>query len=223
MPQSETDIGNLALRFLGQAKTIGAFTERSTEAGLCQAWYYNARDEVLREWEWEFARAYQQLEFLTNNPTSEWLYSYRYPSNVLFLRRLVGGKRSESETLVDQVKYEIATDASGRVIYTNYNQSNGWWQNLTQSVPTVAPTIWAEYTLRGENIDVGAFTPEFCTALAAKLAYYIAPALTSGDPKGLGKAAWNAYLVAMSRAAGADKSEQRPELPPESEFIRARD
>lgn len=224
MAQSETDIGNLALRLLGQSKTISAFTERSTEAALCQGWYYNTRDEVLRAWEWEFARAYAQLQFVALNPTLEWMYSYRYPADCLFLRRIVGGKRGESETLEDEIKYEIAQDPSGMLIYTNYNiQAGSAFLVQSNSTTGPAPALTIEYTLRGENIPVQAFTPEFCTCLAAKLAAYIAPALTSGDPKGLGKAAERRFFIALSAAASNDKSEQRPDLPPESSFIQARD
>ena len=99
-------------------------------------------------------------------------------------------------------------ETSGQWIYTN-------WPGTNISLPTII-----EYTFDNKNIPQ--WTPEFIEALSLKLASYLVPALTTGDPNATQQKIEQLYAQAISHAQTmAGNNEQRPEEP-ESEFIRAR-
>ena len=60
MARTEVSICNLALLKIG-ANTITSFTETSTQAVICAAFYPEARDAVLRMYPWNFAIARDSL------------------------------------------------------------------------------------------------------------------------------------------------------------------
>lgn len=201
MAASETVIANLALSHLGISKTIASLTERSQEALACLAFYEEARDEMLRDFPWPFAAKFAELTLVGEDPTDEWGYSYRYPSDCLTLRRIFSGLRTDSRQ--SQVKYKLGSDDDGLLIYTDVSE----------------PTC--EYTRR--FTDVLRFPPDFVMALSFRLAFYIAPRVTAGDPWKLGARAGELWRMSNQKAQGACVNEEKPDEVAESEFIRARE
>lgn len=199
---SETEIANLALGHLGISKTIATMTENSQEARACNRFYPFAREEVLRDFMWPFATKYFTLGLVEEDPTEEWAYSYRYPSDCLFFRRILSGNRDDNQDT--KVPYIVASDDTGRLIYTDQDEAE------------------CEYTA---NItDAGKFTADFVFALSTKLAVFIAPQLTAGDPFKLGDKALNLHTFEISKAhASSVNEESRSNREPESEFIRGRE
>ena len=197
-----TEIANLTLSHLGIGKEIANIqTENSQEANACRRFFTIATEATLRDFHWPFANKNVALGLIEANPTSEWSYSYRYPSDSIKLKRIWSGLRNDSRQ--SRVPFKILRDASGRVIYTD--QINACM----------------EYTYN--ETDTSRFTPDFVQALSFRLAVYTAPRLTSGDPFKIRADVLKLYSFEIGRAQASAANEQQDEEPPQAEWIRARD
>jgi hypothetical protein len=191
---------NLALSHLAISKKIVLETDRSAEANACGDFYNTVRDKVLSDSPWPFATKFALLGLVQNNPTTEWLYSYRYPSDCLTMRRIFSGIRNDNRQ--SRIPYKIGRDDQGLLIYTDMTQAE------------------VEYTISTD--DVTRYPEDFRMALSFLLAVYIAPRLTQGDPFKMGQRAFQMYQMEMGRAASAALDEQQDEEQPQSEFMRSR-
>lgn len=194
---STTEICNLALSHLGIGKEIASLTEGSEEAAACNRFYAISLRIVLSKFAWPFATRFVALGLVEEDPTSEWAYSYRYPSDALSIRRILSGARTDSRA--SRVAYRIASDATGLLIYTDYEDAE------------------VEYTV--DITNAASFPDDFAEALSYRMAASMAPRLTGGDPFGLGAKAEVKYKASIASAAGSSFNEEQPDLPPESEFI----
>lgn len=205
MASSNTEIANMAISHLGVGVDIADLdTEDSQEAIACRRFYEPARKATLRDFPWPFATAFADLALVETTPDEideEWAYSHRYPSSCLKIRRIVSGVLPE--TRQSRIPYQEARDSTGKLIYSNY---------LTPRV---------EFTY--DESTVSRFDDDFVLAFSLRLAAYVAPRLTSGDPFKLGLRALQLYMshVGMAQATAVNEQQDREE--PESEFIRARD
>jgi hypothetical protein len=200
--KSETAICNLALGHLGISTEINNLsTERSAEASACRRYFSTAKDASLRDLRCPFATKFKTLSLVENNPNQEWSFSYRYPSDCLFFRRILSGTRNETSDT--RVPYKIASDEIGKLIYTDRHNAE------------------CEYTKIVDNQML--WPDDFILAVSYLLASLIAPRLTKGDGLKLGDRAYELYnLMKHTTEANAD-SEQQGEVPPEAESIRARE
>jgi hypothetical protein len=88
--QTSTDIANLALAHCGISNPIAnVSTEKSVEAMMCRSFFDIARQDVIREFPWSFALKQVAPSLIANQPTSEWLYAYQYPSDALRMVRFM--------------------------------------------------------------------------------------------------------------------------------------
>lgn len=197
---SSTEICNLALSHLG-GKEIANLEEKSEEARACKRFYETVRKEVLRDFPWPFATKVATLNLIEEEPTSEWAYSYRYPTDCLYFRKILSGFRNDNRQ--SRVSYRIAQDQSGKLIYTDTEEAEG------------------EYTVNAN--DPILYPPDFTMAFSFLLAYYIAPRVTGGDPFKLKDSAMDAYDQKIRKARANARNEEQSEEDPESELIRARD
>lgn len=203
---SSVQICNMALSHLGVSKTIAAINEATAEAAACRQFYDQVRDNILRAFPWPFATTTAALALVTKmgdvaHPTTEWAYSYRYPTDCMAFRRIESGIRNDTQE--SQVPYRFARDTSGKLIYTDMAEAVG------------------EFTFT--EIDPGRYSADFSMAFSALLAVFIAPRVTGGDPFKMRVGAQQLYLQLISTAQATAGNEERPDQPPESEFIRARD
>lgn len=198
---TKVEIFNMALAHAGSSKFVASINELSTEARLCRTFYDVARQTSLSEGYWPFSTKYVDLGEVAENPNEEWSYSYRYPTEALVIRRIRSGLRSDSAQ--SRIPYREANDATGRLIYTDV-------EDATAEI--------------AEDIDDEAlFTIGFANALSYRLAAYIIPALTSGDPFKLRDAALQLYARELSAASASAQNAEHLGLPVESEFIRVRE
>lgn len=207
MPASKTVICNRALHFIGVGEEIASINERSPEAEACLLFYDDALDEVLREWPWPFAR--RRVALATVNTTgdddeleaynSEFFYAYRYPSDCLFVRRIVSGQVPDDESSL--IRYQIASDDDGQLILTNEADAE------------------IDYTAR--ITDTQLFPVDFGFALSYRLASYIAPRLAE-DPAKAGQIAMRGYELSINKARNVAAQEESEGPPPMSSFQRAR-
>lgn len=199
---SVTDICNMALSHLGIGKEIGNVeTDDDEEAAAFNRFYETTRDEMLRDFPWPFAMVTTDLGLVEEDPTTEWAYSYRYPSNSLKLKRIFSGIRNDN--IDSRIPYRITRDDGGLLIYTDIEDAT------------------MEYIFR--ETDTGRFPPEFITALSFMMAFKMAPRLTRGDTAKLGTRSFEAAMLWINKAKANASGEEVPEKSPESEFIRARD
>jgi len=198
---SAVQICNLALSHLDITKRIASFTEESEEARLLSVFYETTRDVVIKDRRWPFATKIATLGLVEEDPNDDWAYSYRYPSDCLAVRRILSGIRNDLNST--RTPYKIAYDGAGRIIFSDFE--------LAQ----------AEYTARITDPEL--FPPDFVMALSFRIAAYIAPALTSGDPFNLGDRAMNMYKIELGNAASNSFNEEQPDVIPESSLIAGRE
>ena len=178
---SEISISNMALSHIGQSKTIQSFDENTTAALWCSAFYEHARDVLLSEYPWLFAK--QQLSIaLTGKAPTGWAYQYALPINCLNPLKIYNPL---SDLDKDKIPFErrISTDGKTQVIVTNKEQAE---LIFTQKVESV--NLMPDY---------------FIMALSYKLATYIAGPITKNDQKVVNKATSD-YYRAIASATGVD-------------------
>lgn len=201
----DVDICNRALRHLGVSVEIADLaTERSKEAKACRRFYDDARDEVLRDFDWPFARTSEALalvEDFTDDATTDWSYSYRYPADALAVRRIVLPGWSRRERQETKTRYVIGRDSAGALLYTDLGDA------------------YVEYTYR--ETDTSKFAPDFIAALSRLLAHYIGPSV-AGDKVKLVAEQLALYDYAIRKARANALNEQLPDQEPQNEFLNAR-
>ena len=208
-------ICNNALRHLAISKPITTILDTTENALACNAFYDQTRDEVLREFNWPFARRVTSLGAVVGGTITipvnlDWQYSYRLPADCLFARRLLPGTRLDvTET---RIPFALGSDTTGRLLFTDLP-----YQAATSNFPEI-PQL--EYT--AEISAEARFSSEFASAFSFKLAFYMAPALTGGDPNKLGPRAFQLYQMAIQNAQDTSFNERQPDQAPESSFIRTR-
>lgn len=194
---SKVSIANAALSFVGVGDHIAALDEQSEEAEACNQFYPDTRDELLTEFEYGFARAYAKLALVVENPTPEWAYGYRWPSDCVKPRRILTGLGPDVRP-----PFETGQDAQGRLIYTNEENAE------------------LEYTFRAD--DPSRYPQRFSTAFARLLASKIAPRISGGDPFRLGEFNFQMYMKEIGMAQAEDARSEEPRTPPDSPSITAR-
>jgi hypothetical protein len=198
--QSPTEICNFALLHLGHTVSISDLTENSNEARACARVFESTLKATLRDFPWSFAKKVAALALIQTDPSTEWGYAYRYPSDCLKILRLQNGMRSD--TARTRVSYQVGQDASGKLIYTG------------------SAGAYLEYTAFTQNYQF--YPDDFAIALSYRIAGYVAPSLTAGDPFKLRDAAIKMYELELSRARSNAANEEAADRLPEAEAIRAR-
>ncbi len=197
---SKIEILNMAISHLGTGKEVQSFNEKTEEAAAGNRFFDTAVDFVSVDVPWPFLTRYIAVGLIDRNPTSEWEFSYRYPSDAVFMRRILSGIRND--TPHTKVVYTLASDDKGLLIYTDKENAEIEY--------SVAPTNFA------------LFPKDFTLAVSAFLATLIVPKLTRGDQFKLGERAFQLYNATVRAARARAFNEQEDEPLPESEFISSR-
>lgn len=198
---SKTEICNLSLGHLGVGKVISNIeTEKSEEANVCNRFYNITVRSLLRGFNYPFANKRDALALVEETPNTEWAFSYRHPSGNLELLRILSGIRNDNRDT--RVPYKISQDTQGLLIFTDEENAV------------------AEYTFF--ETDPSRYPPDFTIAFSHRLAAFIAPTITDGDPFNLGPAQIQLFLATIKTAQANAIMEEQQEQTPESEFIRAR-
>lgn len=193
---SEVEICNMALAGIGIGQEISSRDEGSQEASKCDLFFDSCRDRVLRDFDWSFARRYTTLGLVAEDPNTDWVYSYRYPSDCLEVRGIVGATRKDTT----KIPFSLGSDASGKLIYTDQ------------------PEAVVRYTVRITDSEI--FDPIFVSAFAGLLGAKIGPGL-SRSPE-LVKLSYQFYLSDLASARANDQNESGQDAAPDAESVRAR-
>lgn len=198
---SNADICNMALSHLGIGTELANLnTDDGQEAEACRRFFETVRDMVLRDFAFPFAIRTGALALIDDEPNDEWGYVYRYPSNCLYVRRILSGSRQDSRA--SRIPFKIEGDDSGRLIYTDQEDAE------------------IEYVVRATNPT--RYTPDFVLALSYLLAFHIAPRLAR-ENRNLRLETLELYKQHIANARANAANEDVPDYPLESEFILERE
>ncbi len=142
----------------------------------------------------------EDLGLVDTNPNIEWAFSYRYPSDSFFFRRILSGTRNEPPETV--VPYRIGRDGTGLLIFTDMQDAT------------------AEYTINAN--DPAKYPEDFALALSYLVAFLAAPRITRGDPFKLRQSLYQLYQSEINNSNVNARNEEHLDLPPTDEFTRAR-
>lgn len=214
-----TAVANIALGHLGDTEEIANIvTERSAKANAIRKFYTIAMEETLRDGKWTFARKFEALNLVSQNPQAGWLYAYRYPVDCLDIRGVHPGQAPESPNLflgpgqtiyrndhlyeTNNVPYILTSDDAGLLIYCNER------------------FVVLSFTSRSVSEQV--MPADFVMAFSFKLAAYVAPSVTGGDPFNLGDKALSKYLALIDTAKASSYNEESNQQAHESELVTVR-
>jgi len=151
---SQTNICNLALGQIGVGRIADIDGVSQVERD-CKAVYNDARDEVLADFDWAFARAQKVLTKLLAPPEFGYISAFQLPADIISVRNinhyiLVHAEYQMSKAETIRPKYEIFGDK----LYCNLEECQ------------------LVYTRRVE--DPVLYPPKFVTALANRLSAVLA-------------------------------------------------
>ncbi len=225
-PSSVVQMVNQALTRTGSSQLITSLSDTSSAAVQGNLWYPIVRDALLRDFQWPWATKYAALNLVSDPSTgpvnSEWLYSYRYPPDCLYIRRLlvapstspVVALTSQGATFVAPVQwrqdadpypvpFEVGQDATGRLIYTDL------------------VTAYLKYTVA--VTDTTQFAPDFSDLLVWRLAVELSYALAISDARRDFCQKMYMDVLAKTRANALNEQQRdSPYVSYNSEFTRAR-
>jgi len=200
MIDQPVQIMNLALRHLAVATLIGEPTERSPAAEACRAFYDQAVEETMSEFQWTFGSKTLPLVELVGPdmtvpqmPTPEWTYAYQYPVEAIHVRRLFSALNQSSPGQ----QLWAGSWASGwpwnwdstqwRLPYKisqNPNQPGTLWLLCNW------PSVWAEITV--SNIPTQMYGAKLALALSYRLGQLHCCHLDRGGSQSAGPQGGNA-------------------------------
>ena len=207
---TKTEIANNALLFLGQLYTISNLDDDTSAEGIAIRQVYDkTNDELLRANFWSFSRSFRKLVLVEQDPledlndANEFEYSYLYPTDCLYIKRVVN-EIGRVPVRQEQVTYWKAFDATNQrlLIYTNMEDAV------------------IEYT--SNDVPIELYPPEYCFALSRLIAYKIGLAIMTSNTTANIENLYKQYRQDLKTAIARDANEQQYDELPRSEFLRAR-
>jgi len=202
MGYSRTEIANMALSHIGSGAEIENLdTDPSEQAAACRVNFNLVLGTLLEDFDWWFCRKIVALGLVALNPNSEWLFSYRWPSDCKKLLRILSGQREDDEST--RVEHIGGVDDQGRLIFTDQENAE------------------VEYIFLPEN--TGNLPDYFVETFSFKLAQRISSRITREDPAGMAAKMEVQHLRTLDRAkVHALEDEQRQVKAQKSASTRAR-
>lgn len=181
MNYTKAKIFNITLKNLRISVGIQNANQSDKNTVVLNEFYDSAKEQVLKDFDWNFANSYRELSLTGNIPLNpKFLYEYDYPNDCVFAREIIPYVDKEV------VEFEIAANASGQKVI-NTNQT-----------PCVL-----RYTKLVENETY--FSTEFVMALCWYLAFLSAPAITGN--RSIQNDCLNVYTNILAKAKVMNASE----------------
>lgn len=197
---SQIDICNTALRHVGIRAGIGSLSEQSEEARVIRLVYDQVLERTLEKVDWGFARRRATLTLLETQPNIFWAFRYELPVDCAVPRQIQPFVRNPSNEDLIPWEIESATDPTKRTLLTD----------------VASATLI--YTRR--DVPPGAYPQHFIHALAWVLADEIAMPLTAKAE--VAQLASQGARLAVLEGGAMAMNKGQPDLPQDSEFVRAR-
>ncbi len=184
---TDIEICNLALGLLGKA-AITALTDATPQGVLCNALYPGVRDAVLEDRAWTFAKQQYKLQPEAAAPLFDYDNKFALPGDVV---RVVKVRDFTDDNPLHHGGRDVRWEKYGRFIYADAQQSI-----FISAVSKVA--------------DTSLYSPNFCIALATRMAFKMAVPLT--ENRQLKADLWAEYQTEIRDASGADGAQGRSEV-----------
>jgi hypothetical protein len=169
---SIVEICNLALASI-RSSSINSLTEGSLQAQQCKLHYDIARQFVLTDTPWNFAKKTAALQLRDIEPL-EWTYAYQYPSDCARLLNVHADFGYNAPDTVNRALYDdVLVEPETNVPYEVMNGPDG------KLVVTDQVDAYAIYTKNVTNPTM--FDAQFTVALYQYLASMIAVPIMGGD------------------------------------------
>lgn len=192
----------MALAHLGVGQEISNIdSDTSEEAKAVNTFYVTAREAIQSDFPWPFLTRSVALGLVEEDPTTEWKYSYRRPSDAIKLNRIFSSLRNDTRN--SRIPYRIYSDDTGQLIYTDCEEAV-----LEYQKPLTTEDKWPSL---------------FVLAFSYLLASLIAPRLTKADPFKMRDKSVEFYNRYQQLAEQQTQNDEQSEKVPESEFVRARE
>ena len=181
MNYTKAKIFNIALKNLRVSVSIQNANQNDKNTIILNEYYDSAKEQVLKDFDWNFANSYRELSLTGNIPMNpKFLYEYDYPNDCVFTREII------SYNTDDNIEFEVAANSTGqKVINTN-----------------VTPAV-LRYTKLIDNETF--FSTEFTMALCWYLAFLSAPAITGN--RSIQSDCLNVYTSILAKAKSINASE----------------
>jgi len=200
---TKAEIFNLALgALLLSRRIIDTETETNNEVIVLRTHYDVAFRSSLQDMDLDSTSSQAVLSLIEVKPNNLWQYSYRYPSECVFLRRI------QSNQIADQrytrIPLRVSIKSSLKCIFTN--QENAIAEYISKDVP------------------LSSLSPNAGLAIAYKLAMLSAPLVSGKGARELIKQIQSNYVLAKTDAQEQDRNENFIFTAPEdeSEFVAER-
>jgi|GEM_PF-1682194 len=185
--RSPADIANNAFARMGLKMRVGTLLDGSDQAAVMLDLYGNARDTMLREFDYDFAQASVSLTVVksapvggyfppnvwspTTNPPVGFMWEYLYPDDALKIRMV---KPQPGFVINADPRFYPFTEANDKYPNPPSIPTAPGWVILTN-----VPNAIAVYTRR--VTDPGSWDQAFTESLAARLAALAGPSLVGLD------------------------------------------
>ncbi|MCD7878514.1 MAG: hypothetical protein LUG16_01115 [Candidatus Gastranaerophilales bacterium] len=181
MNYTKAKIYNMALKNLRVSVSIQNTNQTDKNTLVLNEFYDSAREQVLKDFDWNFASSYRELSLTGDIPQNpKYLYEYDYPNDCVFVREIV------PYTQLNIIEFEVAASSSGnKVINTN-----------------ITPVV-IRYTKSIENETF--FSSEFVMAFCWYLAFLAAPSITGN--RSIQMDCFNVYTSILAKAKAINASE----------------
>ncbi len=181
MNYTKAKIFNIALKNLRVSISIQNSNQSDKNTIILNEYYDIAKEQVLKDFDWNFASSYRELTLTGNIPMNpKFLYEYDYPNDCIFAHELI------SYMDEDISEFEVAANSSGQKVIN---------ANITPAV--------LRYTKAVENEIF--FSTEFTMALCWYLAFLAAPAITGN--RSIQSDCLNVYTSIIAKAKSINASE----------------
>lgn len=198
---NETQTCNLALSHIGvSVRLSNLFQDKSLEAESCRLVFEIAKISTLKDFAWPFASKYESLSLVKEDPNIDWGFSYAYPTDCINIVKIPSGVSIETEDT--KVPFEIGTDGSRRLIFTNQEKAE------------------AKYVHNLANFAL--YSSDFVFAHSFKLAAFLINSLGKGDIFKQRRELLAIYENSIGAVKANALNEQSARPDPESSFVRAR-
>ena len=183
---TKAKIYNLALGALLLTKRVADVdTDPSSEVQTLNVHYETALRSTLADLDLDGTSSQKALELIELDPNPFWKYSYKYPSNCSFLRRIQSTVLKDNRTT--QIPRRVAVLNNVKVILTNQEDAIG------------------EYIPSDLNLSI--LTASAGLAIANKLAMLSSPLVAGKNAANIMKSIQSNYALAKSEAQELDRLE----------------
>jgi hypothetical protein len=161
MAITSNDVANRALAQIGNQLSVSgqwpSFTGSGSAAGACNTLYQSVWWMLLREQDYEFARAVAALTVTGQTPIAPWNFAYLYPSDCLKVRQVTPESQSANDpqpvywTVETQVLSGVPTrtiqcsEQNAQLVYTTSAVTESEWDSSFTEV--VVRTLASELAI----------------------------------------------------------------------------